>query len=57
MERVFGISYPTVKNRLNRVSGQLEFVETDPVPSQSEVVAQLKSGEITAAEAIERLSQ
>jgi hypothetical protein len=57
MERVFGISYPTVKNRLNRVSGQLEFVETDPVPSQSEVVAELKSGEITAAEAIERLSQ
>ena len=57
MERVFGISYPTVKNRLNRVPGQLEFVETDPVPSQSEVVAQLKSGEITAAEAIERLSQ
>ena len=57
MERIFGISYPTVKNRLNRVSVQLEFVETDPVPSQSEVVSQLKSGEITAAEAIERLSQ
>jgi len=57
MERIFGISYPTVKNRLKRVSGQLEFVETDPVPSQYEVVSQLKSGEITAAEAIERLSQ
>ncbi|MFP6634331.1 MAG: DUF2089 domain-containing protein [Dehalococcoidia bacterium] len=57
MERIFGISYPTVKNRLKRVSSQLEFVETDPVPSQSEVVSQLKSGEITAAEAIERLSQ
>ena len=55
--QIFGISYPTVKNRLNRVSGQLEFVESDPVPSQSEVVAQLKSGEITAAEAIEKLSQ
>ena len=39
MERIFGISYPTVKNRLKRVSGQLEFVETDPVPSQSEVVS------------------
>ena len=57
MERIFGVSYPTVKNRLKRVSGQLEFVETDPVPSQSEVVSQLKAGEITAAEAIERLSQ
>ena len=57
MERIFGTSYPTVKNRLNRVSGQLEFVETDPVPSQSEVIPQFKPGEITAAEAIERLSQ
>ena len=57
MERIFGISYPTVKNRLKRVSGQLEFVDTDPVPSQSEVVSHLKSGERTAAEAIERLSQ
>ena len=57
MERVFGISYPTVKNRLNRVFGQLEFVDTDPVPSQSEVVTQLKAGEISAAEAIQRLSK
>ena len=56
MERVFGISYPTVKNRLNRISVQLDLVETDPVPAQSEVLAQLQSGEITAAEAIERLS-
>ena len=56
MERVFGVSYPTVKNRLNRISDQLEFVETDPVPSQSEVLAQLQGGEIPAAEAIGRLS-
>ena len=57
MERVFGISYPTVKNRLNRISAQLELVEADPAPTQTEVLAQLQSGNITAAEAIERLSQ
>ena len=57
MERVFGVSYPTVKNRLNRIAAQLELVEMDPVPSQSEVLAQLRRGEITAAEAIERLSR
>ncbi len=56
MEHAFGISYPTVKNRLNRISGQLELVETDPVPAQSEVLSQLQCGEITASEAIERLS-
>ena len=57
MERVFGISYPTVKNRLNRISSQLEFVETDPVPSQTEVLAELRRGEISAEEAIRRMSK
>ncbi|MBT9139381.1 MAG: hypothetical protein DDT31_01965 [Syntrophomonadaceae bacterium] len=27
VETLFGISYPTVKNRLNRIAKQLEFVE------------------------------
>ena len=56
MERTFGISYPTVKNRLNRITAQLELVETDPLPTQTEVLLLLQRGEITAAEAIERLS-
>ena len=57
MERVFGISYPTVKNRLNRISEQFSLVETDPVPTQTEVLSQLRRGEITASEAIERLAR
>ena len=57
MERAFGISYPTVKNRLNRIASQLDLVETDPVPGQSEILAQLQRGEITASDAIGRLSQ
>ncbi len=56
MERVFGISYPTVKNRLNRIAGQFEFVDTDPQPRQSEILDQLQRGDISAAEAIEKLS-
>ena len=32
MEQVFGVSYPTIKARLNRIAGSLEFVETDPGP-------------------------
>ena len=56
MERMFGVSYPTVKNRLNRISGQLEFVETDPIPSQAEILRLLRDGEISGTEAIERLS-
>jgi hypothetical protein len=52
MEQVFGVSYPTIKARLNRISGQLQFVETDPSPSRGEVLERLKTGEITAEEAI-----
>ena len=66
MERTFGISYPTVKNRLNRIAGGFNMVEisaapTEPEiamsdPARSEVLAQLERGEITVDEAIERLS-
>ena len=55
MEQVFGVSYPTVKARLNRIAGQLEFVETDPKPSRNEVLDRLARGEINAADAIREL--
>ena len=55
MEQTFGVSYPTIKARLNRISGQLNFVETDPSPSRGEILARLKTGEITADEAIRTL--
>ena len=55
MEQVFGVSYPTIKARLNRIAGQLAFVETNPPPPQAEVLERLKNGEITAAEAISLL--
>jgi hypothetical protein len=55
MEQVFGVSYPTIKARLNRIAGQLQFVETNPSPSGAEVLERLKDGEITADEAIRAL--
>ena len=55
MEQVFGVSYPTIKARLNRIAGLLEFVDTNPSPSRAEVLKRLKNGEITAAEAISLL--
>jgi hypothetical protein len=54
MESLFGISYPTVKNRLNAVTKQLD--ETFNAPSSNELVLdQLARGEITVDEALERL--
>jgi len=55
MEQTFGVSYPTIKARLNRISGQLQFVDTDPSPSRAEVLERLKNGELTAEEAIRAL--
>jgi hypothetical protein len=52
MEQTFGVSYPTIKSRLNRISSQLEFVETNPSPSRAEILDRLKNGEINAEEAI-----
>ncbi len=57
MERIFGISYPTVKSRLNRIADQLKLVENIPVPRNEEILASLERGEINAQEAIERLSK
>jgi hypothetical protein len=58
MEQVFGVSYPTIKARLNRIASQLEFVDTNPAPlkeGRNEIISQLERGDITAAEAIRRL--
>jgi len=55
MEQVFGVSYPTVKARLNRIAAQLEFVDTNPVPSRREILNRLERGEINAEEAIRAL--
>lgn len=52
MEQVFGVSYPTIKARLNRIAGALEFIDTDPKPSRAEVLDKLNRGEINAEEAI-----
>jgi hypothetical protein len=55
MEQIFGVSYPTIKSRLNRIAQSLEFVDTNPTPSRGDVLDRLKRGEINAQEAIAAL--
>ena len=64
MEKYFGVSYPTIKNRLNRIGSQLSFVEIEqgpdadaPVPSRGDVLDRLSRGELTVAQALEQLKQ
>jgi hypothetical protein len=55
MERIFGVSYPTIKSRLTRIANSLEFVETNPTPSKAEILARLQQGEISAEDAIREM--
>lgn len=57
MERIFGVSYPTIKSRLNRIAEKLQFVDTNPTPSRTEVLDRLQRGEITAQDAIRELEE
>jgi len=60
MERLFGISYPTVKSRLNRIASQLggvivENTEADSRPSKNEILEKIEKGELKVSEALELL--
>jgi hypothetical protein len=47
MEQVFGVSYPTIKSRLTRIAASLQFVESNPTASRTEVLDRLQSGEMS----------
>jgi hypothetical protein len=65
MERYFGVSYPTIKNRLNKIGSQLSFVEIDEGgdPTESspaaagDILDRLSRGELTVAQALQRLRE
>jgi hypothetical protein len=63
MERLFGVSYPTIKGRLNRLSellGAALEVEApaveDPAPQRREILDRLERGDITAQQALKELA-
>ena len=61
MEKYFGVSYPTIKNRLNRIGEALSFVEIDredvtpEAATAGDVLGRLENGTITVAQALEQL--
>ena len=57
MEKLFGVSYPTVKNRLNRIAKQLSLVGVRSAPPRNEILSQLERGKITVAEAVAMLKR
>jgi len=63
MEKFFGVSYPTIKNRLNRIGARLPFAEIDPeseperppVTSTGELLSQLEHGTLTVDQVLRQL--
>ncbi|HET7226334.1 MAG TPA: DUF2089 family protein [Candidatus Eisenbacteria bacterium] len=58
MEQLFGVSYPTIKNRLNRIGALLPFGEVAPTPAPtptSELLTRLERGELSVAEVLDQL--
>ena len=64
MEKFFGVSYPTIKNRLNKIGSQLSFVEIEQgsntelrVRKRVDVLDRLARGELSVAQALEQLKE
>ena len=63
MERFFGVSYPTIKNRLNRIGTLLPLAEIDPEPeperpsvtSTGDLLSQLEGGTLSVDEVLRQL--
>ena len=66
MEKFFGVSYPTIKNRLNRIGALLPFAEVEPAaepagdaerPSARKLLSRLERGEITVNDVLSQLQK
>lgn len=61
MGEFFGVSYPTIKNRLNEIGRKLEFVEIDAEPDStldsSDILDRLEAGEISVDDAINEITE
>lgn len=57
MEKYYGVSYPTIKNRLNRIGSELELVHISPVVDRLEILRRLDRGEISVQQALEYMEK
>jgi len=63
MEKVLGVSYPTIRNKLEEINQTLERAEQTPVislPSNNErnaILNKVAAGELDATEALKRLQE
>ena len=57
MEELYGVSYPSIKNRLKRISKAFDFIDLTPADSAGDILEDLKKGNITFDQAITALKE
>jgi len=57
MEELYGVSYPSIKNRLNRISKTFDFIDLTPVNSAGDILEDLDRGNISFDQAINALKK
>jgi len=55
MEKALGISYPTVRNKLEEIIRLLREPEVAPVGARDDVLRKVAAGQLSASEALEQL--
>ena len=57
MEKHFGVSYPTIKSRLNRIGDTFNFVQIETTDIKESVLEKLERGEISVTDAIAQIEK
>jgi hypothetical protein len=57
MEELYGVSYPSIKNRLKRISKAFDFIDLTPADSAGDILEDLEKGNITFDQAITALKE
>jgi len=57
MEELYGVSYPSIKNRLNRISKTFDFIDLTPANFTGDILEDLDMGNISFDQAINALKK
>ena len=57
MEALYGVSYPSIKNRLNRLSKAFDFIDITPADPTADILEELDKGNISFDQAMEALKK
>ncbi len=57
MEELYSVSYPSIKNRLNRISKAFDFIDLTPADAAGDILEDLEKGNISFDQAIEALKE